>query len=262
MAERRRRAIAAPARPIAFAFAIAIASAPCGAQTSEAHGGKWRSSLGAGASVASGNRESTSLNLTADATRATADDKWTLRARVVSGRSDGVSAAGLTNGIVRYERDIEKRWIAFGQAEYLRDTAANLQQRGSLASGLGYRIDDSARATWTVFAGIGYSADTYYVPRQLAGALRDSYSHGELLLGSESQYRIGRGVELEHRLYVYPNLTDTGALRATYDAGLTSPLSDSIGLKLTLGYRYNSDPGAGLKKGDLLFVSGLTIRFE
>ena len=39
-------------------------------------------------------------------------------------------------------------------------------------------------------------------------------------------------------------------------------MSSRYSLTASLGYRYNSDPGADLRKVDLLFVTGIAVKIE
>ena len=55
---------------------------------------------------------------------------------------------------------------------------------------------------------------------------------------------------------------DTGNFRGVFDTSLAVAMSSRFSLTASLGYRYNSDPGGGLEKADLLFVTGIAVRME
>ena len=61
---------------------------------------------GLGASLASGNSSSKSVNVTADAVKATAADKWTLYGRLLYGEDDDQTTADQVSAGVRYDRNI------------------------------------------------------------------------------------------------------------------------------------------------------------
>ncbi len=54
---------------------------------------QWRYSLGAGASLSSGNSSARSVNVTAEALKATAQDKWTIYGRMLYARNDSETTA-------------------------------------------------------------------------------------------------------------------------------------------------------------------------
>jgi len=47
-----------------------------------------------------------------------------------------------------------------------------------------------------------------------------------------------------------------------FDSGLSVAMTDTLSLNAGLNYRYNSDPGAGLKKGDTLFVTRISVKLD
>lgn len=223
--------------------------------------GQWRAAFGLGLSNASGNSSANSLSLTGDAVRATAIDKWTLGGRYLRARSNGTTTADQAALGTRYDRDIAGPWFVFGQGGYLRDRIANLSAEYSLAAGVGYHVIRNPINTFDVFGGVGYVNDSYIRPVQVAGQIRDSYGRAEGLVGEESTHRLTDSTSFRQRLTYYPALRD-GTRRALFDAGLVVAINKSFALNATLGYRYNSDPGLGLKTSDTLFVTGITYRLD
>ena len=47
-----------------------------------------------------------------------------------------------------------------------------------------------------------------------------------------------------------------------FDSGRSVAMTDTLSLTAGLSYRYNSDPGAGLKKGDMLFITGIAVTLD
>ena len=102
--------------------------------------GQWRYGIGVGLSVASGNSSQRSLNATADAVKATARNKWTLYGRLLRGEETGETTTDQLTAGVRYERELTKPWFHFGTLDWLRDRPANIAQRWSVNTGLGYHL--------------------------------------------------------------------------------------------------------------------------
>jgi len=223
---------------------------------------QWRYSLGVGGSISSGNSSSKNLNVTADALKATDLDKWTLYGRLLYGESDDETTADQMNAGGRYDRNLSRDWFSFGSLDWLRDRPANLAHRWSGNVGLGYHVFKEDKGFWDVFTGIGYTHDDLVEPTVVADRLRSSYGRAELLLGEESQHRLTESTTFKQRLTLFPNLDDTSNFRGVFDTSLAVAMSSRYSLTASLGYRYNSDPGAGLRKVDLLFVTGIAVKIE
>lgn len=224
--------------------------------------GQWRAALGLSASYSSGNSDSSNVSLKADALRATADDKVTAYARAQYGRTEGTTSAELLGFGGRYDFNLSQRIYAFGLGDYLRDKPANLEVRLSAAGGLGYKLIDTEAHKFDVFGGLGYSYDRYFETRVVAGAPRSSYGHAEVLLGEESNHRLTETTTFKQKLVVYPNLDETGEYRAEFDVGVAVAINRTMNLTAGVNYRYNSDPGAGVEKSDVLFLTGVSVKLE
>lgn len=224
--------------------------------------GQWRAALGAGLSMASGNTTSRLLNMTGDVVKVTATDKWNLYGTMVYGKSGGTTTADLFNLGGRYNQDLNAQLFWFGQGDLARNKLANLSLRTSLAGGLGYHLVKTDAMTFDVFAGLGYSTDSYINSTIVAGESRSSYSRLELLIGEESTHRLTATTAFKQRLVIYPNLSDRGEFRAVFDAGLSVAMSNTLSLTTTVGMRHNSDPGTGLKKTDTLLFTGVTYKLD
>lgn len=247
---------------LALAATTALASGATLAQTTKQADGQWRGSLGAGASINSGNTSSTAANLNAEALRLTSGDKTRLYATAVYGESNGVESANLFRAGGRYDYDLSARTFAFGGLDMERDKIGNLKSRFAPSVGLGLNVIKNTDTTFAVFGGLGYAQDEYFRPIVIDGSLRDSYGRVELLLGEESTHKISSTTAFRQRLVVYPNLTDTGAFRVVFDAGLAVAMSSRMSLTVGLVNRYNSDPGLGIKKSDTLFVTGIAVKID
>ncbi len=247
---------------LGFLVAASIVAGSAFAQTPVKADGRWRGSIGAAASYSSGNNKSSSASLNANGMRATTSDKIAVYARSLYGRTDGKTTAELLGIGGRYNLNLTARTFAFGQADYLRDKPANLELRLSGAGGLGYKFVDTEANKVDVFAGLGYTQDRYFSPKLVAGSVRSRYGHAEALLGEESTHRLTETTTFKQKFVVYPNLNEAGEYRAEFDAGVAVAINRTLNLTAGVNYRYNTDPGVGVKKGDALFLTGLTVKFE
>lgn len=254
-----------PCRTLIVALTSAaalLAPALSQAQVTLKADGQWRYLLSAGANVSSGNNKASSLNLAAEGASQTNDDKWTWGAKADHARSAGVATTDRYGLRTQYNRDISPDWFGFGSGETLRDKLANIAGRYSVASGVGRHVWREENGFFDVSAGLGYSYDRYVVPTDVSGAMRDEYGRTELVLAEESSHRLTKTTSLRQKFTLYPNLRDSGKYRAVLDTGLTVEMTPTINLSAGLSYRYDSDPGTNLEKGDAMFVTGVSLRFD
>jgi putative salt-induced outer membrane protein YdiY len=253
-----------PHPAIRHAAAAALLATPllAPAQVTLKPDNQWRYLLTAGANASTGNSKAASLNVSGEAARVSDIDKWTFAAQSAYARNDGKTETERYALGTQYARDLTPTWYGFGSLDALRDKLANLSLRSSVASGIGYHVLKSERHSFDVSGGLGYSRDRYDEPAEVDGALRSSYGRVELVLAEESNHQMTQTTSLRQRLAVYPNLRDSGEYRATFDTNVTVAMTKSMNLTAGLSWRYNSDPGVGLKSTDAMFITGVSMRFD
>jgi putative salt-induced outer membrane protein YdiY len=251
--------------PSRWQFTLALACAPglaaAQAQASLKPDGHFRYALGAGASYSAGNTDASNVNLSADAVRATADSKWELGGKALWGRSgDTTTAENVTLG-TQIDRNFTVDWFSLGKVDYLRDKPANVATRVSLFGGAGYHVVRRDTLSFDLTAGLGYTQDRYFNPIEVSGEQRSRFGRAEILLGEESTQKWTATTSVHQKLSLYPSLGSTD-YRALFDSGMSVAINGSLSLTAGLSYRYNSDPGTGLKRGDTLFVTGLSMKLD
>ena len=219
--------------------------------------GQWRGSLGAGLSITQSTTDSISVNFTGDAVRATEADQWNFAGAVLYGRSedaDGVSttSANLARGAGRYAYNVDPRWYGFGSLELDYDQLQDIDLRAVAGLGAGYHVTKTDQAVFDLIGGLAYNHTQY---------VGETVDATELLLGEESNHKLTSGTTLEQRLAVYPNLTDSGQYRVQFAAGLATRLSETFDLTVTLTDNYQSNPQPGISRNELLFITGISVRF-
>jgi putative salt-induced outer membrane protein len=248
------------------ALAIGALAAPgiayAQAQATIKPDGQFRFALGAGASYSSGNTDASSINISADAVKADDDSKWQLGGKALYGRSDGVTTAENATAGTQYDRNFATDYFGFGKVDILRDTLANVASRASLFGGVGWHAIKRETLTWDLSAGLGYTQDHYVNPAEVNGEVRTNYGRAEVLLAEESTHKWTPTTSFHQKLSVYPALRSGGGYRGIFDSGLAVSMTSTLSLTAGLNYRYNSDPGDGLKRGDTLFITGIALKID
>jgi len=233
-----------------------LLSAPAWAQAPLKPDGQWRGSVSAGASVASGNTDSTSINLGANAGRATERDRLNFALTALYGtkkeNGDRSETANLLRLGGKYDRDVTDRIFGFGSLDIEHDKLQELDFRGVAAVGLGHHFVKTEKTVFDVFSGLTYNHERF---------TSETRNSTEWLLGEESTHMISDTTSLHQRLAIYPNLSDGGEYRIQFDAGLTTSITKKIELKVTISNRYLSNPQPGVKKSDTLLLTNIGYRF-
>ncbi|MBL8324045.1 MAG: DUF481 domain-containing protein [Rubrivivax sp.] len=246
---------------VATAAAL-TASGVASAQATVKEDGQWRAALSASYTASGGNTRSTTLAGSADAVRATRGDKTSLYANALYGSSRGTKTADLWRLGAKHDWNLSAQLYTFALGEGERDDIAGLQSRLTLGGGVGWKFVNTEALKFEVFGGAAYVAEDFDAPRLIDGAVRRSYNHATLLAGEESVHKWGQSTTARQRLVLFPDLSNRGEYRAQWDAGIAVPASQSLNLTAGVSLRFNSDPGAGVKRADTLVTAGIQVKFD
>jgi putative salt-induced outer membrane protein len=228
--------------------------------------GQWRGVGGAAASASSGNTRNSTVNLSLDAARVTAVDKWSMygQALFAQSRTDDKTSttANLWRAGTRYDHNLNEKVFGFGGLDLEHDQLKHLTLRGVISGGLGYHVIKTDDTTWDVFGGLAYKADRYSAPGvMIDNAAHRSYTSPEAILGEESSHKLSDTTSFKQRLVVYPSLRDTGEFRAVFDAGLSVAMTKTMNLTVGFQDRYDSLAQSPAKQNDTLFLAGVNVKF-
>jgi putative salt-induced outer membrane protein len=224
--------------------------------------GDWRYALGAGGSAARGNTSSTSVNLSGEAVRATAGSKFDVAARGLYTKSSGATTAQNAALTGQYNLDFTPLYFSFAKLDALRDDPANISLRYSAFAGAGRHVFKTDANTLDVSLGLGYTQDKYLTPTLISNDLVTRYGRAEGLLAEESTHKLTGTTSLRQKFTYFPNLQRSGDARAVFDAGLSVSMTPTLALTAGITYRYDTNPGVGLVKGDTLFVTGIQVKLD
>jgi putative salt-induced outer membrane protein YdiY len=232
----------------------------------------WIGGADVGFSLARGNSETENLALALNATHPTLNDKIILHVSSIytsNQLATPSTVADLIQAGVRYDRNINPRMFGFGSADFMSNALQDLDLRSVYAGGLGYHAIKSAGTTLDFLAGINYTHETYSNgPPVTPATVPPTYtSYGvtnrfaALTLGEDLTHKLGKSTVLTENLYVFPDLSNTGEYRATFNFGSVTKMSKWLGWQNQFGDIYVSNPPSTAKKNDVIFTTGLNFSF-
>jgi putative salt-induced outer membrane protein len=232
----------------------------------------WNGGTTIGFSLARGNSETENLALAFNAVHPTLHDKITLYASSIDTQNELATpstVANLTQGGFRYDRNVGARLFGFGAADFMANALQDLDLRAVYTGGLGYHAIKSDKTVLDFLAGLNYTHETYSNgPPVTPATVPPTYtSYGvtnkfaALTLGEELTHKAGKTTLLTQKLYFFPDLSDTGNYRMTFNLGAVTKVSKWLGWQNQFSDIYVSNPPSTAKKNDVIFTTGLNIAF-
>jgi putative salt-induced outer membrane protein YdiY len=225
----------------------------------------WNGGVNVGFALTRGNSETKNLNIALAATRKGFRDKLLLYTNSVYATNDLPTAsphttANAIGGGARYDRDFAPRVFAFANGDFYHDSLQNLDLRSLFGGGIGWHAIKSDATTFDLLAGVNYTHESYSIPLNPPDPAMTRNQAG-LTLGDDFMHKLGKNTVLTQNWYFYPNLSQTGEYRTTFNLGLVTKINKWLGWQNSFGDIYVSNPPAGKKKNDLLLSTGLNFSF-
>ncbi len=232
----------------------------------------WNGGVNLGFSLARGNSETSNLALAVNAIHPTLNDKTTIYLSSIDTKNDLATPSTVANLVtagIRYDHNLTPRVFAFVGADFMSNALQDLDLRGVYGGGLGYHAIKSSDTTLDLLAGVNYTHETYSNgPVVLPVTVPPVYtSYGvthrfiALTLGEELAHKFGKSTVVTEKLYLYPDMSDTGEYRAAFDLGTVTKISKWLGWQNQFTDIYISNPPLGTKKNDLILTTGLNFSF-
>lgn len=216
----------------------------------------WTGTIDVGFAFTRGNANTSTFSTALAAVRQTRRDKTTgYLASVLSRNRDNgrsLTTANVARGGLRYDRNISERVFIYGLADLERNRIQRLNLRSVAGGGFGAHVIKRDTFTFDVFGGATYNREMF------SEFTRNS---AEGTIGEETVYKPNPRFLFSQRFILFPNLTDTGSYRHTFDATAVTAISKRLGWQVTFSNRFLSNPPAGTKKNDQIFTTGLRYTF-
>jgi putative salt-induced outer membrane protein len=229
----------------------------------------WNGAANIGFSLTRGNSQTENLSLAFTAARATSADKLSLYTNAVYGTNQLATPSTTANtesGGIRYDRNISPRAFGFVSADFSSNGLQDLNLRSVGSLGLGYHAIKNDRTMLDLLAGGNFTDENYSEPANPAAtpptpAMKLIHNYGALTLGEELTHKLGKTSLLTEKLYFYPDLTQTGEYRGTFDLGFVTKISKWLGWQNAFSDIYVSNPPEGTKQNDVVLTTGLNFTF-
>lgn len=165
------------------------------------------------------------------------------------------------SGFGQYDYNLSPRAFAFSKLSLDGDELIELNQRASLAVGLGYKVIKSDRMTFDVLGGVGYMADKYDIAQNIGGKTGTSFNRANIYLAEASSHQLSSTTSLRQRLDVYSGVSGDKAVLVKFSAGLSVAMNSTLSLTVGLTDTYNSKPALGTKSNDAGLFTGVNVKF-
>ena len=217
----------------------------------------WSGFLDTGLSVTRGNSDTLNFSLSGQAVRKSPRDTITayytsIFANNGTGGPTKTTANSIGGGL-RVDVNIRDRLFVYGLADFYYNEFQQLDLRNVLAGGLGYHVVKTKPTTFDVYGGGAFNQSYYSTPL--------TQKTGEIMVGEYLAHSISGRTNFYERFEFFPNVSNTGAYRFTFDAHAVTKLNKWFGWQVSFDDLYVSNPPTGIKQNDLILSTGLRLTF-
>jgi len=216
----------------------------------------WSGFLDTGLSLTSGNSDTLNFDISGQAVRKTTRDMITAYGNAIyansgTGGPTKTTAQSIGGGL-RIDLNLSDRMFVYGLTDFYYDKFQQLNLRNILGGGVGYHVIKTKPTTFDVYGGGDFN-QSYYVSL--------TQKTGEIMVGEYFAHSFSGRTTLSERFVFFPNITDTGAYRYTFDSHAVTKLNNWLGWQVGFDDLYVSNPPVGIKKNDLILTTGLRLTF-
>ena len=118
---------------------------------------------------------------------------------------------------------------------------------------MGWRIKKTPRFMFDTFSGGSFNQEYFSSSPERKTA--------ELMFGEEVNFKLTRKSGFYERLALFPNLSDPGEYRSSFDLTSSTKLNHWLNWQVSVSDRLLSNPVPGTKHNDLIITTGIGITF-
>lgn len=221
----------------------------------------WRGSITFSVANTSGNARTSTLSTAANAVREAGKNVLALNFSQIYATQSTTEPFGATanriSGSIRADRRAGGRLFLYGINAYDYDRFLSLDLRSVFGGGLGYKPWASRRGSLELSGGGNWNREKF--SREEGPLVRNS---GEVAAGQELTVQLLSRLKLFERAGFFPNLTNRGEFRVSFDANAAVPVMKWLEWTVGVNDRYLSNPLPGKKKNDLAVTIGVRLSFD
>jgi putative salt-induced outer membrane protein YdiY len=220
---------------------------------------RWTGSVVAGGLISRGNSDTTSLNVNAEATRRTLQDRLSGSGSYIYSRErspdtgDKTTTADNWSLAGKYDYFFTKKFYGFASMRAEHDRIADLDLRLTPSLGVGYQWIEKPDLNFNTEAGLAWVYEEY--------ANDGSEDHVAARLAYHVDKKFNERVSLRHNLEYLPSLEDGGDFNINADLGLRTSLTKAMFTEVKVEWKYDATPAPGAAKNDQRFLLGVGWSF-
>lgn len=209
----------------------------------------WTGSVNVGGTFTSGNSETSTFSVSADAERRVGDNRYAGKAayNYTTDRAKDSTSQDNRSLDLEYNRFVDERLYLLGNAGYLADEIKKLDARTTLGVGAGYQIEDTETFDWTAEAGVSFVDEDFAVD-----AADADYAAGRLATGIG--WVINEQVDYAQDVTFLQSLDESDDQIVTNDSRVNVSLSESMIASLQYVLDYDNTPVPGADRDDHRFI--------
>ena len=220
---------------------------------------RWTGSVVAGGLITRGNSNTTSLNVNAEASRRTLQDRLSGSGSYIFSRErspdtgDNNTTADNWSLAGKYDYFITKKFYGFASLRAEHDRIADLDLRLTPSLGVGYQWVETPELNFNTEAGLAWVYEEYDDA--------DSEDHVAARLAYHVDRKFNERVSLRHNLEYLPSLEDLGDFNVIADLGVRTTLTKNMFTELKVEWKHDSSPAPDAAKNDQRFLLGVGWSF-
>ena len=201
---------------------------------------EWTKRVGLGFRFVGGNAEETNVDLSANFEQRREDRFTQINLGGQYGSSNGVRGTNRWFANSTTDSEMTEKWIWFLNINDEYNERQNLDYRGMLSTGPGYRFFDDDKRRFILRAGPAVTYEIFHEPSSRR-------VNPELFSEMELKWPLSDAIQLEHRMSVNMSLQDVSFVRSTSNSGLMWALDTEKRWSFRIGFQYQfvSRPNPG-----------------
>jgi len=149
------------------------------------------------------------------------------------------------------KKTITARLFGYLDASVLNDDIADIDYRAMIGPGLGVFLVKNEKTSLSVEAGPSYLWE------KVAG---ESDNYLTVRFAERIDQTLGSSAKAWQSAEYLPRTEDFGDYLLNAELGVESAMTESVSLRIVLQEKYDSTPGADLKKSDLTLIGGISVK--